>query len=73
MADPLQMYLLDVFTLPANLAGLPAISLPGGFTQAGLPLGFQLIADHFREDLLLETAYRFERATDHHSRRPPRT
>ena len=73
MADPLQMYLLDVFTLPANLAGLPAISLPGGFTQGGLPLGFQFIADHFREDLLLEAAYRFERTSDHHTRRPPLT
>ena len=73
MADPLQMYLLDVFTLPANLAGLPAISLPGGFTQGGLPLGFQLIANHFREDLLLEAAYRFERASDYHTRRPPLT
>ncbi len=71
MEDPLQMYLVDAFTLPANLAGLPGISVPGGFTEEGLPLGLQLLAPHWREDLLLEAALAFEQATDHHSRRPP--
>jgi len=68
--DPLQMYLVDAFTLPANLAGLPAISVPGGFTQNGLPLGLQLLADHFREDRLIQSAHAFEQATDYHTRRP---
>ena len=68
--DPLQMYLVDGFTLPANLAGLPGISVPGGFTASGLPLGLQLLAPHWREDLLLQAAYDFEQATDHHTRRP---
>ncbi|MBI4081073.1 MAG: Asp-tRNA(Asn)/Glu-tRNA(Gln) amidotransferase subunit GatA [Candidatus Lambdaproteobacteria bacterium] len=68
--DPLQMYLTDAYTLPANLAGLPAVSIPGGFTRAGLPLGLQLMADHFREDRLIQAAWAFEQATDHHRRRP---
>jgi aspartyl-tRNA(Asn)/glutamyl-tRNA(Gln) amidotransferase subunit A len=50
--DPLQMYLEDIFTVPANLAGLPAISIPSGQTKDGLPIGFQITAPHFREDLL---------------------
>jgi len=50
--DPLQMYLEDIFTVPVNLAGLPAISIPGGFTKNGLPLGLQITAPHFREDVL---------------------
>jgi aspartyl-tRNA(Asn)/glutamyl-tRNA(Gln) amidotransferase subunit A len=68
--DPLQMYLTDAYTLPANLAGLPGVSIPGGFTGAGLPLGLQLLADHFREDRLIQAAWAFEQATDHHMRRP---
>jgi len=52
VADPLQMYLEDIFTVPANLAGLPAISIPSGKTKDGLPLGIQITAPHFREDLL---------------------
>ena len=68
--DPLQMYLVDGYTLPANLAGLPGISIPGGFTSAGLPLGLQMMAPHWREDLLLQAAFDFEQATDHHTRRP---
>jgi aspartyl-tRNA(Asn)/glutamyl-tRNA(Gln) amidotransferase subunit A len=71
IADPLQMYLVDAFTLPVNLAGLPAISLPSGFTAEGLPLGVQMIADRFAEDRLLAAARTFERAGDHHRRRPP--
>jgi aspartyl-tRNA(Asn)/glutamyl-tRNA(Gln) amidotransferase subunit A len=68
--DPLRMYMVDAFTLPANLAGLPGISVPGGFTADGLPLGLQLIAPHFREEVLLQAAHAFEQATDHHLRRP---
>jgi aspartyl-tRNA(Asn)/glutamyl-tRNA(Gln) amidotransferase subunit A len=52
VSDPLQMYLEDIFTVPANLAGLPAISIPSGQTKDGLPLGIQITAPHFREDLL---------------------
>ena len=58
--DPLQMYLSDIFTIPINLAGLPAISLPGGFSQDGLPIGLQIIGPHFSEVTLLQTAYQFE-------------
>ncbi len=59
-ADPLQMYLEDIFTVPANLAGLPAISIPSGRTAGGLPLGLQLIAPHFREDRLFGLGGAFE-------------
>ncbi|MCZ6558794.1 MAG: Asp-tRNA(Asn)/Glu-tRNA(Gln) amidotransferase subunit GatA [SAR324 cluster bacterium] len=68
--DPLQMYLVDAFTLPANLAGLPGISVPGGFTANGLPMGLQLLAPHWREELLLEAAHAFQQATDYHEKRP---
>jgi len=68
--DPLQMYLVDAFTLPVNLAGLPGISVPGGFTPGGLPVGLQLIAPHFQEPALLQAAHAFEQATEHHTRRP---
>jgi aspartyl-tRNA(Asn)/glutamyl-tRNA(Gln) amidotransferase subunit A len=70
LADPLQMYLIDAYTLPANLAGLPAISVPGGFTAGGLPLGLQLMAPHFAEERLLQASHAFEAATPHHQRRP---
>lgn len=68
--DPLAMYLEDIFTLPANLAGVPGITFPVGTDQKGLPIGMQLMAPHFREDLLLYTAYGFQQATDWHTRRP---
>ena len=70
LADPLQMYLSDILTIPVNLAGLPAISFPAGFSAAGLPIGLQLIARPFAEECLLRTAYHFEQATDWHQRRP---
>lgn len=69
MDDPLQMYLMDVCTIPANLAGLPAISIPAGFS-AGLPVGMQLMAKPWAEGTLLQAAYSFEQATDYHQRRP---
>ncbi|MDQ3262542.1 MAG: Asp-tRNA(Asn)/Glu-tRNA(Gln) amidotransferase subunit GatA [Myxococcota bacterium] len=68
--DPLAMYLMDVLTLPCNLAGLPGMSLPCGFTQAGLPIGLQLLGRHFDEARLLRIARAFEREHDFSSRRP---
>jgi len=69
--DPIQMYLTDVFTIPVNMAGLPGISIPGGFSRDGLPVGFQLIAPHFEEARLVQLAAAFQRETDHHLKRPP--
>lgn len=68
--DPLSMYLLDLMTIPVNLAGLPAISLPCGFDDKGLPIGMQLIGNVLREDLLFEVAYAYEQATEWHLRKP---
>lgn len=68
--DPLQMYLSDVCTLPINIAGLPAISIPAGFTD-GLPIGMQIIGKPFSEETLLKIAYAYQQATDWHKRRPP--
>ena len=70
-ADPLAMYLSDVYTVSANLAGLPALSVPCGFTAAGLPVGLQLIAPPFEEERALRAARMYEAATDWHTRRPP--
>lgn len=68
--DPLQMYLSDIFTISVNLAGLPALSMPCGFTTAGLPIGLHLITKHFDEARLLQIAYAFEQCHDFHQRRP---
>lgn len=68
--DPLSMYLSDLMTIPVNLAGLPAVSVPCGFDKSGLPIGMQLIGNVLREDLLLEVAYAYEQATQWHKRRP---
>ena len=68
--DPLRMYLSDIFTIPANLAGLPALSLPCGFDRAGLPIGMQIIGRPFDESTILRLAHAFEQATDWHRRRP---
>jgi aspartyl-tRNA(Asn)/glutamyl-tRNA(Gln) amidotransferase subunit A len=67
--DPLQMYLADIFTVPANLAGIPGLSVPGGFA-AGLPVGLQLLARPFDEATLLRVAAAHEARTDHHRARP---
>jgi aspartyl-tRNA(Asn)/glutamyl-tRNA(Gln) amidotransferase subunit A len=67
--DPLSLYLLDIYTIPANLAGLPAISIPCGFDSIGLPVGMQLMAPHFREDLLLGTGISFQDRTGCHRER----
>ncbi len=68
--NPLQMYLSDIYTISANLAGVPAISLPCGFSSAGLPIGMQLIAAPFQEATLLRAARAYEQATDWHRRHP---
>jgi len=68
--DPLKMYLTDVYTVPVNIAGLPAISLPCGFDASGMPVGMQLIGKHFSESLLLNIAYTYEQNTDHHQKSP---
>jgi aspartyl-tRNA(Asn)/glutamyl-tRNA(Gln) amidotransferase subunit A len=68
--DPLQMYLSDIFTIPINIAGLPAISVPCGFSQ-GLPVGLQIIGRPFEEATVLRVAYAYEQATPWHNRRPP--
>jgi aspartyl-tRNA(Asn)/glutamyl-tRNA(Gln) amidotransferase subunit A len=69
-ADPLQMYLSDIFTISLNLAGVPGISLPCGFTANNLPVGLQLIGKHFDEESILKVAYAYEQATEWHKRRP---
>jgi aspartyl-tRNA(Asn)/glutamyl-tRNA(Gln) amidotransferase subunit A len=69
--DPLQMYLSDVFTLPASLAGIPGLSLPCSLSSKGLPIGLQILAPHFQEGLTLRVGYNFEQETDFHRRRPP--
>ncbi|HLL54411.1 MAG TPA: Asp-tRNA(Asn)/Glu-tRNA(Gln) amidotransferase subunit GatA [Myxococcaceae bacterium] len=69
--DPLAMYLMDVFTLTCNLAGLPGLSVPCGFTQAGLPIGLQLLGKHFDEATLLRIGRAFEREHDFVRRAPP--
>jgi aspartyl-tRNA(Asn)/glutamyl-tRNA(Gln) amidotransferase subunit A len=71
LSDPLAMYLSDVYTITANLAGIPGLSIPCGLTRGGLPIGLQLLAPAFAEETLLRTARVFERATDWHTRRPP--
>jgi len=67
--DPITMYLNDIYTIGANLAGLPGLSLPCGFVE-GLPMGLQLIGPHFSEAKLLNAAHLFQQATDWHSRSP---
>ncbi len=68
--DPLTMYLSDIFTLSANLAGIPGISVPCGFSSTGLPIGLQLMGRHFEEKKILTAAYNFEQATDFHKQKP---
>ncbi|MHB8879260.1 MAG: Asp-tRNA(Asn)/Glu-tRNA(Gln) amidotransferase subunit GatA [Myxococcaceae bacterium] len=70
VSDPLSMYLMDVFTLPCNLAGLPGLSVPCGFTGAGLPIGLQILGRHFDEARVLRIARAFEREHDFGARKP---
>ncbi|MEM2914214.1 MAG: Asp-tRNA(Asn)/Glu-tRNA(Gln) amidotransferase subunit GatA, partial [Candidatus Bathyarchaeia archaeon] len=67
--DPLTLYMCDILTVPANLTGCPAISIPCGFSN-NLPIGLQIISKPFREDIILQVAYTFEKNTDFHKRRP---
>ena len=70
-SDPLAMYLQDIYTLSANLAGIPGLSIPCGLSQSGLPIGLQLLGPHFAEEQLLRAARMYEGATDWHGKRPP--
>jgi len=68
--DPVAMYLGDIFTVAANLAGAPAMSIPCGFTAGGLPIGLQLQGDYFSEARLINVAHQYQQATDWHRRAP---
>jgi len=70
MSDPLEMYLSDIYTIPANLVGIPGISIPCGFTTTGLPIGMQIMGKHFEEEKILKVAKLFENETDFHLRKP---
>ena len=69
-ADPLQMYLSDIFTISVNLAGIPGLSLPCGMTKNDLPVGLQILGRHFDEETVLRAAYAYEQATEWHLRKP---
>ncbi|WP_153126365.1 Asp-tRNA(Asn)/Glu-tRNA(Gln) amidotransferase subunit GatA [Peribacillus tepidiphilus] len=69
-SDPLTMYANDILTIPVNLAGVPGISVPCGFSAEGLPLGLQIIGKHFDESTVYRVAHAFEQATDHHTKKP---
>lgn len=69
--DPVSMYLNDIYTIPANLAGLPAGSIPAGFTASGLPTGLHLITPYLQEAKMLNIAHKFQQATDWHTRAAP--
>ncbi|MDP2710188.1 MAG: amidase, partial [Solirubrobacteraceae bacterium] len=68
--DPMQMYLSDIFTISANLAGIPGLSVPCGFTSGGLPIGVQFLAGHFAEGKLLQIAAAYEQNAGLEKRRP---
>ena len=70
ISDPLSMYLSDIYTIPANLAGIPAISIPCGFSKSGLPIGLQLMGKAFDEEMLLRVSYTYEQNTEWHLRKP---
>ncbi|MGH9576156.1 MAG: amidase family protein, partial [Terriglobales bacterium] len=69
-ADPVQMYLNDIYTIPANLAGLPGMSIPCGFDEKGLPVGLQIVGNYFGEARMLGIAHQYQLATDWHTRAP---
>ena len=70
LQDPLQMYLSDIYTISVNLAGLPAIAIPCGFSQGGLPIGLQLIGRPFEEEVILRAAHAYEQATNWQAKKP---
>lgn len=67
-SDPLSMYLTDIDTIGSNLAGIPAINVPAGFDESGMPVGLQIIAPQFMESRLFNFAYQFEQANDFHNK-----
>ncbi len=69
-SDPLKMYLSDIFTVSANLAGIPGLAIPSGFTASGLPVGFQLMGDRFSENLLFHLGKLYQTKTDWHTKTP---
>jgi aspartyl-tRNA(Asn)/glutamyl-tRNA(Gln) amidotransferase subunit A len=69
--DPLAMYLEDIFTVTANLAGIPGLSLPCGFSKDNLPIGMQLLGPQWGEETILRAGYAYEQATEWHTRKPP--
>ncbi len=69
-ADPVQMYLNDIYTIPANLAGLPGMSIPCGFGKGGLPVGLHIVGNYFTEAKMLNVAHQYQKATDWHEREP---
>ncbi len=70
VSDPLSMYLSDIYTIPANLAGIPSISVPCGFSKEGLPIGLQLMGRAFDEEMLLRVSYAYEQSTPWHTKKP---
>jgi len=70
IADPVQMYLNDIYTIPANLAGLPGMSIPCGFDGKNLPVGLQIVGNYFSEAKMLGVAHQYQLATDWHARAP---
>jgi aspartyl-tRNA(Asn)/glutamyl-tRNA(Gln) amidotransferase subunit A len=70
VADPLTMYLSDIYTIAANLAGIPSISVPCGFDENNLPIGLQILSPAFSEDKLLRVARMYEKETDWHKKKP---
>jgi aspartyl-tRNA(Asn)/glutamyl-tRNA(Gln) amidotransferase subunit A len=70
ISDPLTMYLSDIFTISANLAGIPGISIPCGFTKNNLPIGLQILGKPFDEEMVLRIAYNYEQNTDWYKRKP---
>lgn len=69
-SDPVQAYLSDIYTIAVNLAGLPALSLPAGFSATGLPIGVQLIGNYFRESQILGVAHQMQLNSDWHTKTP---
>jgi aspartyl-tRNA(Asn)/glutamyl-tRNA(Gln) amidotransferase subunit A len=69
-ADPLKMYLDDILTTPVNLAGICGLSLPCGFSSAGLPIGMQILGDSFKEENIFKVGHAYEQTTDWHKQKP---
>jgi len=70
VSDPLKMYIADILTVSANLAGIPGLAFPCGFTKNNLPVGLQLLGPHFSEDLLFEVGKKYQNLTDFHKKKP---